>query len=73
MTKKDSEEKHTETSLGNEQEKSSHCNTGEELTIKSLIAQSKGIEPLIIGVFIIVIYCFISVIAYFLSWKFGRL
>jgi hypothetical protein len=45
----------------------------EKPTLKSLIAQAKGIEPLIIGIFIIAIYWFMSAIAYFLSWKFGRL
>jgi hypothetical protein len=46
---------------------------GEELTLKSLIAQAKGIEPLIISVFLIIIYLFVSGIAFFLSSKFGRI
>jgi hypothetical protein len=62
MTKKDSEKEHAQENKD-----------GAELTFKSLLAQAKGIEPLIIGVFIIVIYWFMSAIAFFLSWKFGRI
>jgi hypothetical protein len=45
----------------------------EELTLKSLLIQARGIEPLIISIFLIIIYCIISGIAFFLSWKFGRI
>jgi hypothetical protein len=46
---------------------------GEQPTLRSLLAEAKGIEPLIIGVFVIIIYCFMSGIAFFLSWKYGRI
>jgi len=45
----------------------------EELTLKSLLIQARGIEPLIISVFLILIYLVVSGIAFFLSWKFGRI
>ncbi len=40
---------------------------------ESLLAQAKGIEPLIIGIFIIIIYWLASAVMLFLSYKFGRL
>ncbi len=63
MTKKEEKNK----------QENKESNTNDELTIKSLIAQSKGIEPLIIGVFIIIIYWIVSAVAFILSCKFGRL
>ena len=62
MDKEDSEKKTAKES-----------NDGEELTVKSLIVHAKGIEPLILGVFIIFIYWIMIAIGYFLSYKFGRL
>ena len=62
MTKKDSEKEHAQENKDSA-----------EPTLKSLVTQAKGIEPLIIGVFVIIIYLFMSAIAYFLSSKFGRL
>jgi hypothetical protein len=39
----------------------------------SLLAQAKGIWPLIISVFAIVIYLIVSTILLIVSYKFGRL
>lgn len=40
---------------------------------ESLIASAKGIWPLIIAVMMIAIYIVVSVIMFFISYKFGRL
>ncbi len=40
---------------------------------ESLLALGKGIWPLIIAVFLIVIYLVVSAIMLFISYKFGRL
>ncbi len=40
---------------------------------ESLIASAKGIWPLIVSVIVIAIYLMVSVVMYFISYKWGRL
>ena len=45
----------------------------DESNNQSLLAQAKGIEPLIIAVFILIIYWLASAIMFFISYRFGRI